>query len=78
MVKANFPFSGQLPGIFLAFLGRGPRALWVGNFIGVKQQIGKNSQMKMFLIFCKGCLKVHVVILRNKENPDERKIDDNY
>ena len=23
------------PGIFLAFLGRGPRALWFGNCIGV-------------------------------------------
>ena len=23
----------------------------------------ENSQMKMFLIFCKGCLELHVVIL---------------
>ena len=30
----------QLSGIFLAFLGRDLRALWFGNFIGVKQQIG--------------------------------------
>ena len=50
-------------GFFLAFLGRGPRALWNGNFIRVKLQIGKNSQMKMFLIFCKGGLKLYVVIL---------------
>ena len=26
---------------FLALLGKGPRALWLGNSIGIDQQIGK-------------------------------------
>ena len=62
----------------LAFLGRGHRTLWVGNLLVFSNSLGKTSQMKMFLIFCTGCLKVPVVILRNKEQPDERKSDDNY
>ena len=44
------PFTGQgfsdglypsKSGIFLAFLGRGPRSLWFGNFIGVSNKLGK-------------------------------------
>ena len=31
----------MLAAIFLAFLGRGPRALWFGNFLGVQQKIGE-------------------------------------
>ena len=40
LVTGLLLYHNQL-GDFLAFLGRDPRALWFGNFIGVWQQIGK-------------------------------------
>ena len=49
-------------GIFLAFLGRGPRALWFRNFIGVKQQIGEIVKLQNFRIFRKECLELHGVL----------------
>ena len=33
--KCGLTHIGIASGIFLAFLGRGPRTLWVGNFISV-------------------------------------------
>ena len=46
-------------GIFLAFLGRGPLG-W--EFYWCLATNWEKSQMNMFLIFYKGCLKLHVVI----------------
>ena len=40
-------------GTFLAFLGRGPRAVWFGT-LSVLATYWENSQMKLFSIFCKG------------------------
>ena len=47
-------------GIFLAFLGKGPFGL--GILSAFSNKLGKSSQMKRFLIFCKGGPELHVVI----------------
>ena len=39
MLQMVFDTSAQ--GVFLSIFGEGPSALWFGNFISVKQQIGK-------------------------------------
>ena len=47
---------------FLAFLGRGHRALLIWEFYWCVATNWENSQMKMLLIFYKRCLELHQII----------------
>ena len=66
-------------GIFFSIFGKGPFGLGILSVFSNK--LGKKSQMKMFLIFYKGYLKLHVVINYfisfdskvKEEHPDEKK-----
>ena len=43
----------KLPGIFLAILGRGPRAFLIGKVSDVNPEFGKFSEYSKLIIFCK-------------------------
>ena len=45
--------TDQLPGIFLAILGRGPRAFLIGKISNINPEFGKFSEYSKLIIFSK-------------------------
>ena len=52
-LNIKFEFDRHLAGIFLAILGRGPRAFLIGKISDVNPEFGKFSEYSKLMIFSK-------------------------
>ena len=52
-LKGRYLFHTLPPGIFLAILGRGPRAFLIGKISDINPEFGKFSEYSKLIIFSK-------------------------